>query len=244
MKKIAVLLFMTSGIFFTACDTAPETANVSRVTSYPTFIVNGDDVVYVQKGQPYVDAGVIVTENGVEIPYETTVSGDYQGGSSLDTNVVDVYHVIYSAVNQDGFSGSASRTVVVYENSDLTTSIAGLYTSTVVRNGSASAQYTDMEHILVWKNTNGTYSMSDGIGGYYAIGRAYGVGYAAGPVTITANDVATNSYAPIPSFGVGAFGGNAVMSGLTANPGANTLSFTTTWDAGFTFVVTMTKIVL
>jgi Domain of unknown function (DUF5011) len=244
MKKIIIALFIVSSGLFIACDNAPETANVSKVTNYPNFVVNGDEVVYVQKGQPYVDAGVSVTENGIEIPYETTVSGDYQGGSTLDTNVVDVYHITYSAVNQDGFSGSASRTVIVYENSDLTTSIAGLYKSTVVRNGVASAQYTNMEYILVWKNSDGTYSMSDGIGGYYAIGRAYGVGYAAGPVTITANDIATNSYAPIPSFGVGEFGGNALMNGLTANPSANTLSYTTTWDAGFTFVVTMTKIVL
>lgn len=244
MKKIAIIVLLITGSLFTACDNAAETSNVSRVTNYPNFTVHGDDVVYVQKGQPYVDAGVTVTENGLEIPYETSVSGDYQGGNSVDTNVVDVYHVIYSAVNQDGFSGSASRTVIVYENSDLTTSIAGLYKSTVVRNGAASAQYTNMEYILVWQNANGTYSMSDGIGGYYAIGRAYGVTYAAGPVTITANNIATNSYAPIPSFGVGAFGGTAVMSGLTANPGANTLSYTTTWDSGFTFVVTMTKVVL
>lgn len=244
MKKIIIALLLVSSVFFIACDTAPETANVSKVTNYPNFTVNGDDIVYVQKGQPYVDAGVTVTENGVEIPYQVSVSGDYQGGNSIDTNIVDVYHVTYSAINQDGFAGSASRTVIVYEDSDLTSSIAGLYTSTVVRNGAGSAQYTDMEYILVWENANGTYSMSDGIGGYYAIGRAYGITYAAGPVTITANNVATNDYAPIPSFGVGDFGGNAVMSGLTANPVANTLSYTTIWDSGFTFVVTMTKVVL
>lgn len=242
MKKVILsLLFICTVLVSCEDDT---TGGVSRITNYPEFTLLGDDVVYVQKGSPYVDAGVIVTEGGVEIPYETTVSGDYQGGTSVDTNVVDVYHITYSAQNQDGFSGSASRTVIVYENSDLTTSIAGLYRSTVVRNGAASAQYTNMEYILVWKNPNGTYGMSDGIGGYYAIGRAYGVGYAAGPVTITANDIPTNNFAPIPSFGVGDFGGNAVMSGLTANPGANTLSFTTVWDAGFTFVVTMTKVVL
>jgi len=242
MKKVILsLLFLCTALVSCENDT---TGDVSKVTNYPTFTVLGDDVIYVQKGTAYVDPGVTVTENGVEIPYTTTVSGAYRGGTSIDTNVVDVYSVIYSAVNQDGFAGSASRTVIVYENSDLTTSIAGLYTSTVVRNGASGAQYTNMEYILVWKNTDGTYQMSDGIGGYYAIGRGYGVGYAAGPVIITANDIATNSYAAIPSFGVGAFGGTAVMTGLTADPANNKLSFSTTWDSGYTFVVTMTKIVL
>ncbi len=220
-----------------------STGNVSRITNYPEFTLKGSELIYLQKGATYTDPGVTVTEGGTEIPYETSVTGDFRGGTSVNTNVVDVYNVIYSAKNKDGFSGSASRTVVVYENSDLTSSIAGLYKSTVVRNGASSAQYTNMEHILVWKNANGTYGMSDGIGGYYAIGRSYGVGYAAGPVTITANDIPTNSYAAIPSFGVGAFGGTATMTGLTANPTNNTLSFTTTWDAGYTFVVTMTKVV-
>jgi hypothetical protein len=242
MKKVILgLLFLCTVLVSCESDT---TGGVSRVTGYPTFTVLGDDVIYVQKGTAYVDPGVTVTENGVEIPYETSVSGAYRGGTTIDTNVVDVYSVIYSAVNQDGFAGSASRTVIVYENSDLTTSISGLYKSTVVRNGASSAQYTNMEYVLVWQNTDGTYQMSDGIGGYYNLGRGYGVGYAAGPVIITANNIATNSYAPIPSFGVGAFGGVATMTGLIANPGAGTLSFSTTWDAGYTFVVTMHKVVL
>ena len=242
MKKVILsLLFIST--FLVSCD-ENSTADVSRVTNYPNFTLLGDEVVYIQRGAVYADAGVIVTEGGTEIPYEISISGNYRGGTTIDTDVVDVYNVVYSAVNQDGFAGSISRKVIVYEDSDLITSIAGLYKSTVVRSGSASAQYTNMEYVLVWKNANGTYSMSDGIGGYYDIGRAYGAGYAAGPVTITANDIATNSYAPIPSFGVGAFGGTAVMTGLTANPGANTLSYSTDWDAGYVFVVTMSKVVL
>jgi len=241
MKKI--VLFLVAGLLSISCS-EDTTGDVSRITNYPQFTLLGDEVIYLQKGDEFIDPGVIVTEGGVEIPYTTSITGSYRGGTTLNTNVVDVYSIIYSAVNQDGFSGSISRTVIVYENSDLITSIAGLYKSTVVRNGASSAQYTNMEYVLVWKNDDGTYGMSDGIGGYYDLGRAYGPGYAAGPVTITAIDIPTNSFAPIPSFGVGAFGGVAVMSGLTANPSTNKLSFSTTWDSGYTFVVTMTKVVL
>lgn len=241
MKK--VFLFLVVGLLTVSCS-EDSTGDVSRVTYYPELTLLGDEIIYVQKGGSYTDPGIIATEGGVEIPYETVISGDFRGGTTIDTNVVDVYHITYTAVNQDGFSGSVARTVIVYENSDLTTSIAGLYVSKVVRNGVTAAQYNNMKYVLVWKNTDGTYGMSDGIGGYYAIGRSYGVGYAAGPVTITANNIPTNNYAPIPSFPVGAFGGVAVMSGLTADPANNKLSFTTTWDAGYTFVVTMTKVVL
>jgi len=241
MKKL--VLFLVAGLLSISCS-EDTTGDVSRITNYPQFTLLGDEVIYLQKGDEFIDPGVIVTEGGVEIPYTTSITGSYRGGTTLNTNVVDVYNIIYSAVNQDGFSGSISRTVIVYENSDLITSIAGLYKSTVVRNGASSAQYTNMEYVLVWKNDDGTYGMSDGIGGYYDLGRAYGSGYAAGPVTITAIDIPTNSFAPIPSFGVGAFGGVAVMSGLTADPSTNKLSFSTTWDSGYTFVVTMTKVVL
>jgi len=242
MKKVILSLVFICA-FLVSCE-SDTTGNVSKVTNYPQFTLNGDAIIYVQKGDEFIDPGVIVTEGGVEIPYTTSVSGDYRGGTTLDTDIVDVYQIVYSAVNQDGFSGSISRTVIVYEDSDLITSISGLYKSTVVRNGVVSAQYANLKYVLVWKNTDGTYEMSDGIGGYYAIGRGYGTGYAARPVIITANDIATNNFAPIPSFGVGAFGGTATMSGLTANPATNKLSFSTTWDAGYTFVVSMTKVVL
>lgn len=242
MKKVILSLLLVCSVLI-SCE-SDSTGNVSKVTNYPQFTLLGDDVIYVQKGDEFIDPGVLVTEGGVEIPYTTSVSGDYRGGSTLDTDIVDVYQIVYSAVNQDGFSGSISRTVIVYENGDLVNSIAGLYVSKVVRNGAQNPQYFNMKYVLVWKNTDGTYQMSDGIGGYYNIGRGYGVGYAAGPVIITANDIPTNNYDPIPSFGVGAFGGTATMSGLTANPANNTLSFSTTWDAGYTFVATMTKVVL
>ncbi|MGL2967284.1 BT_2262 family domain-containing protein [Flavobacterium sp. XGLA_31] len=215
---------------------------MSKVTHYPELTLLGDETIYLHKGDEFTDPGIIAMEGENEIPYTTTISGDFQGGNTIDTSVVDIYHVTYSAVNQDGFSGSISRTVIVYEDSDLTTSISGLYISKVVRNGAQNPQYFNMKYVLVWKNDDGTYQMSDGIGGYYSIGRSYGVGYAAGPVIITANDISTNNYEPIPSFGVGAFGGVAEMTDLNANPSTNTLSFTTNWDAGYTFVATMTKV--
>ena len=237
MKKI--FLFLCGVLLFTACE-EDSSSNVSRVTNFPTFTLLGDEVMFVPKGSTFVDPGVLVTEGGVEIPYETSVSGAFRGGTTVDTNVDDVYTVTYSAVNADGFAGQASRTVIVYDNGDLSTSIAGLYTSTVVRNGVVSAQYQNLEYVLIWSEGGNNYHMSDGIGGYYAIGRAYGDAYAA-PMDIIANDIPTNNFT-IPDYTVGTFGGTVTNTDFTVNAEAGTIHFVSDWDSGYTFDVTLTQV--
>jgi hypothetical protein len=238
MKKI--FLFLCAAALLSSC-TEETTGDVSKVTNYPNFELLGDEVIYVHKGDAYTDPGVIVTEGGVEIPYTTSITGEFRGGTSIDTSVDDIYTVTYSATNQDGFSGTATRTVIVADTGDLTTNISGLYTSTVVRNGVSGSQYTNMEYVLIWKNADGTYQVSDGIGGYYAIGRAYGNGYAAGPMIITANDIPTNSFS-IPDYEVGTFGGVVDNTEFTVHPENDTVHFVSVWDAGYTFNVTLTQV--
>ncbi|MFT7592026.1 MAG: hypothetical protein ACI9UJ_001955, partial [bacterium] len=178
MKNISIkplILLSLLAVCFVGCKDDAE--SISRVTNYPDFTMNGDDFIIHQLGDAFTDPGVTATEAGVDITVTSSASGLYQAGSSVDVNTSDEYHLSYSATNNDGFAGSVGRTVIVANNGDLTTSLEGLYTSTVVRNGSASPQYTDMAYVLVWKNADGTYEMSDGIGGYYNMGRGYGPNY-------------------------------------------------------------------
>lgn len=233
---------MFASTAFVSCDNV-DTDNVSKVTNYPLITVLGDDPVFVSQGGLYEESGAIAIEGTNEIPYTTTIAGDYRDGTSVDTDIIDGYNVNYTATNVDGFKIAASRKVWVYNNGDLVNSIEGIYTSTVVRGGASSAQYTDMGYVLIWKNEDGTYEMSDGLGGYYNIGRDYGVTYAARPVIITANDIPSNDFS-VPDFSVGDFGGNAVMTLLTVNPDSKTISFTSTWDgsANGTFEVTLTQV--
>lgn len=237
MKKI--FLFLCAAALVVSCE-EQDSGNVSRVTNFPNFELLGDDVIIVEKGSAFTDPGVIVTEGGVEIPYTTSVSGAFQGGTSIDTNVVDIYSVTYSATNTDGFSGQASRTVIVVENGDLSTSISGLYRGNVIRNGVVSAQYQNLEYVLIWNTGGNNYHMSDGIGGYYAIGRAYGNGYAA-PMDITANDIPTNTFT-IPNYTVGTFGGVVDNTEFSVNAEGGTIHFVSNWDAGYTFDVTLEKV--
>lgn len=239
MKKIIYSILTIC--LFASCSTSDSTGNVSRITNYPLFELIGDSEVIIPMGGEYDDEGVIATENGIEIPYNTSISGLFTGATSFNPNVADIYTFTYSATNADGFSGITSRTVIVSGNEDLNTGMAGLYKSTVTRNGILTPQYTSLEYVLIWKNTDGTYQMSDGIGGYYHYGRGYGVGYAAQGAIITVNDYSTNNFSYSP-FEVGGFGGDCVMSSLTVNAANNQVTFSTDWDAGYVFAVVLDKV--
>lgn len=240
IKNIRILVAMALVFSIFSCNTEDE-IGTTLITNYPVFELNGDDLIFINMGETFTDPGVVVTENEVEIEYTTSIVSDFKDLSAIDTNEPDIYHITYSAVNKDGFAGTATRTVIVTDQGNLVENISGLYTSTVVRNGATGPEYTDMEYIMIWKNNDGKYEMSDGIGGYYAIGRAYGNGYLARPVIITANNIPANDFT-IPPFTVGTFGGVAEMSGLTVNPTDKTISYSTEWDSGYTFAVTLTQV--
>jgi len=241
--KILIAVFFIT-LSFVSCEKNVDSDNLSKITFYPTFEMTGDDFQIITLGTPYSDPGILATENGQEIPVTTSVVGTIQSysGNAVNADLANEYLINYTATNSDGFQGSTSRVVWVVNTGDLVTSIEGLYTSTVVRSGVVSAQYTDMSYVLIYKTGDNTYEISDGIGGYYDLGRAYGPGYRATPCVITAVDIPGNNFTYGGSFGVGAFGGVAEISALTVDPVAKTVSFETSWDAGYTFVVTLTQV--
>ncbi len=243
MKKIVISFITLFALFVvTSCD-KDTTGGISRITYFPTFeVVGGTATDYVATGSDYTVPEATATEDGVELPVTTTVSSLIQGASSFDVNVADFYTITYTATNSDGYPGSTSKDVIVYTQGDFVNSIEGLYTSTVVRNGSASAQYTDMAYILIYKEGS-DYVISDYIGGYYDLGRGYGYAYAATGPTITVNDIATsNVVINGNSFGVGAFGGIASITSFTIDAANKTILFTTDWDSGYVFEVTLVQV--
>ena len=89
MKKIFLygLLFFTASLGLTSCSKDQHTD--TRVTNYIVLTINGDEVVYVNAGDTYVNP--------------------------VDTKVIGPYTVTYKATNEDGFSSSANRYVYVGE---------------------------------------------------------------------------------------------------------------------------------
>lgn len=248
MRNLILASLLLGGMFtFTACDSEPSAKDISRITYFPSFEYEGGDFNVVPCGTDFTLAPVKATENGVELPVTTDISGGFFGSTTFDVNNADKYVITSSATNADGFDGSVTRTVVVACTGDLRTSIEGLYTATVVRNGASGAQYTNMKYVIIKKVGPNQYQLSDAIGGYYAIGRAYGDAYNASGIVITANDIPNNNFSFNGPIGVGAFGGTLNMTDFDVNPENGTITFTSTWDSGTTvynFVVVLTQVPL
>ena len=239
--KVIYIVCLLFAFGFSGCEKDYE--DLYTITNYPTFEMTGEEVIINPFGASFTDPGIKATEAGQEIPVTTTVTGDFFGGTSFDPNVTERYLYTYSATNSDGYPGSISRYVYNINNGDLVTSIEGLYTSTVVRNGAASPQYTDMEYVVISKTGENTYMLSDAIGGYYDIGRDYGATYRAPGLTITANNIAADSFT-FNTTEVGTFGGVVEMKSMTVDPANKTIVFTSDWDAGYSFEVTLKQVQL
>ncbi|QLC67407.1 DUF5011 domain-containing protein [Flavobacterium sp. LPB0248] len=252
MKNIFIKLMtvVVGGLLLTSCD-ADSSANVSRVTNYPVFELNGDSTEFVELGSTYNEPGATVTENGQNIPFTISFAGKYRGAKTLDTSKIDEYTETYSATNADGFPGNSTRKVIVYKTGDLVNSIEGVYIATTTRNGQLMAasqgSSENVKYIYIWKNADGSFQVSDAFGGWYDISRKIGVTSAAVGGTITGN-ISTNTFTfpgiPVCDY----FGGDAVISGLTVDPATKTLVLTTDWAAdpktNYKFVATLTQVQL
>lgn len=247
MKKI-IAIFITS-TFFMAC-TNVDTANVSSITYFPIITVTGANPFFVAQGSTYVDPGAVAKAGSTIVPTVTTAEGKYRGATTLDTSKTDEYLLTYSATNSDGFVGLNSRKVIVYKTGDLVNDIQGVYTSTVKRNGvfgAVTANYQNIKYIHIWKNTDGTYGISDACFGWYEYGRAFGVSYITPGGKISAVSIPTNDFTFPGTQTNSGFGGSSKITGLTVDPVAKKIVISATWITGastFLFVATLTQVQL
>jgi len=247
MKYFYLILVLVAGVT-SSCINEITTADVSRQTDFPVITLNGEAFQVVLQGEPYVEQGAVATEGGEEIPNETNYSdGLYFGSPGVDTDVPDLYSVAYSAVNADGFSGSALRSVMVVPPSgDLVTSIEGVYTSDVQRAPSFTPgpPYEDLEYIFISKvvGTDNQYVISHAIGGYYDMGRGYGPGYSAQGAVITANSIPGNDFS-VSQAQFPIWGNTVDITQMTVNPEAKMITFTGDGNFGNgTFKVQLTQL--
>lgn len=234
MRNLFIILLMAAGSLVSCTET--ETANVSAITNFPTFNMVGEDLLFIDQNSDWTDPGVTATEDGVEIPVTTSAVGTYNlsQGSEVDVNTADIYSILYSAENSDGFTGSTQRVVwVIPPSGDLVNSISGLYKANVQRapDFASTPQYSDMFYIFISKNDDNTYKISHAIGGYYDYGRGYGSGYAAKGAIITANDIPGNDFS-VSQAVFPLWGNTADITGMKVNPASKSITFLGTTNFG------------
>jgi hypothetical protein len=111
MKKRYVLLLAAFVTIIASCNKDPiisthDRVGISKVTYYPILTLTGNSIIAIANGTAYTDPGIKAEAAGAEVPVTTT--------GFVDVGKDAVYTLTYSATNADGYSASATRTVVVY----------------------------------------------------------------------------------------------------------------------------------
>ena len=166
MKKIFLygLLFFTASLGLTSCSKDQHTD--TRVTNYIILTINGDEVVYVDAGATYVDAGCKAEAAGQDVSDKIVTT------NPVDTKVIGPYTVTYKATNEDGFSSLANRYVYVGEAKVGTVS-PGSFRKT---KAGAIVKWSGYD-IDMLTDGNGKYWVEDLLGGYYEQRAGYGSAY-------------------------------------------------------------------
>lgn len=162
-----------AGLLFASCVKEDHAVN-QRVTYYPVFNIAGGNTVAWQLGDSWVDPGYAATLNGEDVTAKVEVISD------VDTETPGIYNIDYVFTNEDGFEGSVSRTVVVYDianASDL--DIAGTYSKlTLIDAGDDMSSRVPYTMTVTPGPGAGLFYMQDLLCGYFSIGRGYGSAYA------------------------------------------------------------------
>ena len=231
MKKnifFAMMLAVVS-LVLTSCGDK-DSEGLSRFTYYPTIELEGDSYLVWEKGVAYEDPGYTSTMNGEDVTSQVTVNG------SVDVTKSGIYTLTYNTIkNEDGFGASAKRTVVVLDSKS---AIEGFYMNQAFSNRNGTAYGKDIE-VLVIDNGNGTITVDDILGGWYAVRandwKGYGDNYQMeATLAIDADGTLTlvDSYIPGWGDGLDSFEGRFDAATSTLNfqcVYASTLTFTETW---------------
>lgn len=232
MKKILnISLIALMALLFVGCQEL-TTEGVTRITYYADIQLQGDATIVHQKGTQFEDPGFVAVLNGEDVSSQVNVS------SNVDVNKSGVYTVSYAFTNEDGFTASAKRSVIVL---DLTDPVEGFYltdpNSYRLNSAGAKTAWGAEFELLVTSNGDGTYEFDDLLGGYYCQRAGYGSAYAM-PGTVSIADDGTMEL--VAGGGVAGWGDAYDAFSGSFDAASSTFTFTTSY-AGMDFNVIMTK---
>lgn len=206
MKRLNLLILSVLLVAFAGCHKV-TTEGVTQTTYYVDLALEGDDYIFLAKGSSFVEPGYSAIENDEDISSRVVVT------SNINSNTPGAYTVNYKVANQDGFTKTASRTVIVYPTTGYTTDVSGLYQSDLYREvtPSGSGGKTPSMPLVTFDAIpvgNGTtvYEVNDLLGGWYSSryydggeSSAYldGVGWGIVAIDAAGNITILDSYIPL-----------------------------------------------
>lgn len=225
------MVCVLSMLALASCDESSE--GLTRITYFPSIELDGGSTVYVDKNSTWVDPGYTSLMNGEDVSSRVTISG------TVDTSKSGIYHLTYTSMtNEDGFSSSATREVIVLDPND---PIEGFWTtngSTSYRDyGGNTVYFVGNYKILIINNGDGTYYVSDLLGGWYEQRAGYGSNYACvGNIAIANDGTVTLVDSSVAGWGDSLSG---LANGIY-NAANNTISYNAEY-VGMHFIVNLSR---
>lgn len=170
MKKIFLIILVAT---FVLGSCKKETENVSKVTTYATMTMKSSQNFFWALNTPFVDPGCTAVEGTTDITSKIITS------SNVDVTKAGKYSVSYKVQNSDGFYATVTRTVYVC---DLTAPLNGYYVSNIRRDNAGTIANRGPYAVVIYGRGDGTYQVSDLLGGWYEFGSLYGPTYAGSAV--------------------------------------------------------------
>ena len=232
MKNRFLLLMALAASVVSLSSCEKETEGKTRITYYPTIELQGEETVYVNKGDSYVEPGYASFLNGEDVTSQVTVV------SNVDESKSGVYTINYVTIqNEDGFDNAATRKVVVLDFDDAIEGIYVLSDDSFRDYGGTVALYGAAYEILLISNGDGTYNVSDLFAGWYDQRAGYGSNYACQAVMeISGSSVSVD---PGDTFVPG--WGDSIDDFHDASYSAGTLKYQVDYAGLMTFNVTLVK---
>jgi hypothetical protein len=155
-KIVKTTAFFLAALWFAGCH-EDTTEGVTSITYYPSITLLGDARVIVDKGTTYTDAGCVVMLNGEDVTDDAIIR------STVDTSRPGIYSVSYFASNEEGFSASSERQVLVVDPASFATVYWG-------ESEFGARHYYDAL-VVITEAGGGAYRIDDLAGGFYFNGR-------------------------------------------------------------------------
>lgn len=173
MKAYKIITPLCAALLLGLASCKEDTKGLTGVVYYPVITLEGETYSIVPSGTPYAEPGYSATLDGKDITSEVTITS----GMDFADPQPGYYSITYSAVNPEGFAASETRYVIVSDPSD---AASGFYASDPdsFRDYNGTTFYGGEFQVIVAGNGDGTYYVSDMLGGWYAQRAGYGSAYA------------------------------------------------------------------